>query len=116
MDEHDSRPSIVQADDIPVSNGIRRSARSKRAPQKYDEGHSITQEKSSQATTTAKPQRPKRRAAEAAREQIAPEDVTTLHEMLFARMDDNERKEYRGWVELESEPVSSQPCQLVGNL
>ncbi|KAI1363524.1 ubiquitin carboxyl-terminal hydrolase [Xylaria arbuscula] len=104
MDEQDSVPSpVVDNGDDPIVNGTRRSARVKKATQKYEEEHSVPQEKPNQATPP--PQRPKRRAAEAAREQIHPEDVSLLHEQLFARMDDDERKEYEGWVELESEPV-----------
>lgn len=37
------------------------------------------------------------------------ERVDVLHEEVFARMNDDERKEYRGWVELESEPVGLLP-------
>jgi hypothetical protein len=117
MDKHDSVPSlVVDDDDEPMVNGTRRSARATRAPRKYEEKHPVPQEKPSQTTPTqakdtAQSQRPKRRAAEAAEEQITSEDVSSLHEMLFARMDDDERKEYKGWVELESEPVSSQPFQ-----
>ncbi|TGJ78563.1 hypothetical protein E0Z10_g10200 [Xylaria hypoxylon] len=105
MDENNTTATSFDADDVPIANGIRRSARSKRAPAKYDEEYIIPPEKPSQINITARTDRPKRKAAETARQQIVPEEVASLHEEIFARMDIDERKEYRGWVELESEPA-----------
>ncbi|KAI0431278.1 ubiquitin carboxyl-terminal hydrolase [Xylaria sp. FL1042] len=95
----------AEPDDALMANGVRRSARSKKVPLKYDEEYTIPPEKPSQTTTTTRAERPKRRAAEAARERIVPEEVASLQEEVFARMDIDEWKEYRGWVELESEPA-----------
>ncbi|KAI0150584.1 cysteine proteinase [Xylariaceae sp. FL1272] len=89
------------SDDIP----IRRSERAKKVPRKYDEEVIIMAETTRKPLPTIKMDRPKRKAAEAAREQTEPEDVEVLQEQLFACMDIDERKEYRGWVELESEPA-----------
>ncbi|KAI8950223.1 cysteine proteinase [Xylaria longipes] len=106
LEENNYVVPSTNPDDLPITNGIRRSGRAKKVPMKYDEESIIPSEKSNQAkTTTTRADRPKRRAAEAAREQIIPEDVATLQEQIFARMDTDERKEYRGWVELESEPA-----------
>ncbi|KAI0453933.1 cysteine proteinase [Xylaria acuta] len=105
-EEHNAAAPPTNPDDLPIINGIRRSGRAKKVPTKYDEECIIPSEKPNQAkTTTTRADRPKRRAAEAAQEQMVPEEVATLQEQIFARMDINERKEYRGWVELESEPA-----------
>ncbi|KAI0467299.1 cysteine proteinase [Xylaria cf. heliscus] len=104
--EGDNAAAPANPDDLLVTNGIRRSGRAKKAPIKYDEECTIPSGKSSQTKTAAtRADRPKRRAAEAAREQMVLEEVGTLQEQIFARMDIDERKEYRGWVELESEPA-----------
>ncbi|KAI3339337.1 ubiquitin carboxyl-terminal hydrolase [Ustulina deusta] len=95
----------TESDDMPIVNGIRRSARARKAPPKYDEEYIIPSEKPSESKIIARAERPKRRAAEAAREQIVPEGAASLQEEIFAHMDIDERKEYRGWVELESEPA-----------
>ncbi|KAJ8115533.1 hypothetical protein ONZ43_g4645 [Nemania bipapillata] len=92
-------------DDVPTASGARRSARPRKAPLKYDEEYIIPSETPSAAKTLARPNRPKRAAAEVARKQIVPEQTASLQEQVFARMDIDERKEYRGWVELESEPA-----------
>ncbi|KAI3319906.1 cysteine proteinase [Xylariaceae sp. AK1471] len=93
-------------DDLPIANGIRRSGRSKKVPLKYDEEYIIPPaEVPSQPKTTSRADRPKRRSAEAALEQSVLEEVDVLQEQIFARMDIDERKEYQGWVELESEPA-----------
>ncbi|KAI1349239.1 ubiquitin carboxyl-terminal hydrolase [Xylaria sp. FL0043] len=105
MADNDLTEKPAESDDMPLANGVRRSARSKKVPLKYDEEYIIPAEKPSQPTTTVKAERPKRKAAEAARERIVPEEVATLQEQVFAHMDLDERKEYRGWVELESEPA-----------
>jgi hypothetical protein len=101
-------------DDLPIANGIRRSGRPKKAPLKYDEEYIAPPvETPSQPKTNSRVDRPKRRSAEAAYEQIVSEEVDVLQEHIFARMDTNERKEYQGWVELESEPVSMQPSDML---
>ncbi|KAI0190732.1 ubiquitin carboxyl-terminal hydrolase [Xylaria flabelliformis] len=106
LEENHEAMSTTNPDDLPIVNGIRRSSRAKRVPLKYDEEVIIPAEKSNQAKTiTTKAPRPKRSAADAARERMAPEEVVILQEEVFARMDIDERKEYRGWVELESEPA-----------
>ncbi|TRX90520.1 hypothetical protein FHL15_008493 [Xylaria flabelliformis] len=106
IEENHVAVSTANPDDLPIVNGIRRSGRAKRVPLKYDEEVIIPAEKSNQAKTiTTKAARPKRSAADAARERMVPEEVAILQEEVFARMDIDERKEYRGWVELESEPA-----------
>ncbi|KAI0550948.1 cysteine proteinase [Xylaria curta] len=98
--------STTNPDDLPIVNGIRRSGRAKRVPMRYDEERIIPSEKPDQPKPIInKTARPKRSAAEAAREQMVPEEVAILQEEVFARMDSDERKEYLGWVELESEPA-----------
>ncbi|KAI1130146.1 cysteine proteinase [Nemania abortiva] len=93
-------------DNVPIANNIRRSARSKRAPLKYDEEYIIpASENANPVKIPPRTDRPKRKAAEAAREKITPEEIASLQEQVFARMDIDERKEYGGWVELESEPA-----------
>lgn len=104
--------TCADPDDVPVANSIRRSARSRKMPSKYDDECVVLSEKPCETEITARPDRPKRRAAEAARKQIVPEEVASLQEEIFARMDIDERKEYRGWVELESEPVSPKSSYL----
>ncbi|KAI1264565.1 cysteine proteinase [Xylariaceae sp. FL1019] len=97
----DTAAGLHNPDDVP----IRRSERAKKVPRKYDEEVITMAETPRKPLPTVKTDRPKRKAAESAREQIEPEDVQVLQEQVFARMDINERKEYRGWVELESEPA-----------
>ncbi|KAI1826330.1 cysteine proteinase [Xylaria intraflava] len=103
-------------DDVPVTNIIRRSGRQKKVPLKYDEEYVIPAAKPnyppnhaptrpSRPKQTAKTDRPKRGEAEAAHPPVVDEDVASLQEEVFSRMDIDERKEYRGWVELESEPA-----------
>lgn len=104
--EQTMRAASLNPDDMPIANDIRRSGRPKKAPHKYDEEYIDPAEGPSQTKVTSRIDRPKRRAAEAALDRNEPEDVATLQEQIFARMDIDERQEYRGWVELESEPVS----------
>ncbi|KAJ2986944.1 hypothetical protein NUW58_g4787 [Xylaria curta] len=92
-------------DDVPIANSARRSTRARKVPHKYNKEYIIPAERTSQTRTAPRANRPKRRAAEAALEQIIPEEAAPLQEQVFASMDINERKEYRGWVELESEPA-----------
>ncbi|KAI0836162.1 cysteine proteinase [Hypoxylon sp. FL0890] len=87
------------------NNGIRRSSRAKKAPSKYDEEYGIpAYETSAQPASAIKQARPKRKATQAAKESMVPEDTGPLLEELLSRMSPDERKEYGGWVELESEP------------
>ncbi|KAI1135455.1 cysteine proteinase [Hypoxylon sp. FL0543] len=94
--------SPISLDD---NNGIRRSSRAKKAPSKYDEEYIIPPyETPTQSASTIKQARPKRKAAQAATENMVPEDTGPLLEEILSRMSPDERKEYGGWVELESEP------------
>lgn len=87
------------------NNGIRRSSRAKKVPSKYDEEYVVpAYEAHTQSASTIKQSRPKRKAAQAAIESMVPEDIGPLLEELLSRMSLDERKDYGGWVELESEP------------
>ncbi|KAI0381119.1 cysteine proteinase [Hypomontagnella monticulosa] len=93
----------------PISNdspdtGVRRSSRTKKAPAKYDEEQVIPAYEASGQPTTTRKSRPKRKAAQIAEENIEPEDAAGLLDDVLSRMTQDERKEYGGWVELESEP------------
>ncbi|KAI0542400.1 ubiquitin carboxyl-terminal hydrolase [Xylaria digitata] len=105
MEENNIMAASPNPYDGLVTNAIRRSARTRKVPAKYDEEYVIPSKQPSQPSFTAATDRPKRKAAEAAREQIVSEEVASLQEEIFAHMDIDERKEYRGWVELESEPA-----------
>ncbi|KAI1338101.1 cysteine proteinase [Xylariaceae sp. FL0016] len=88
------------------SSGTRKSARAKKAPQKYDDEYVLSSHESALPMPPAKQtSRPKRKAAEVAAQTTLKEDVAVVQEEAFARMNDDERKEYQGWVELESEPA-----------
>ncbi|KAI5859918.1 cysteine proteinase [Durotheca rogersii] len=81
----------------------RRSARAKKAPAKYDEEYVIpANDTRSQPTPQAT--RSKRKAAQTADQSLVQEDAGQLLEEILAQMSPDERKEYGGWVELESEP------------
>ncbi|KAI1438139.1 cysteine proteinase [Xylaria sp. CBS 124048] len=115
----------ADSEDQPIGNTARRSGRQKKVPLKYDEMYMIPEDKpvpsSSHPQQTersdsperlekrpneaAKPKKRKRRVAEVAQEQIIDEELASLQEEVFSSMDIDERKEYRGWVELESEPA-----------
>ncbi|KAI1478519.1 cysteine proteinase [Daldinia eschscholtzii] len=85
------------------NEGIRRSSRATKAPAKYDEEYVIPTYK--EPTQPAIPSsRPKRKAARIAEENIVSEEPGPLLEAALSRMSQDERKEYGGWVELESEP------------
>ncbi|KAI2634475.1 cysteine proteinase [Xylaria nigripes] len=90
---------------LQLTNPARRSGRQKKVPLKYDDEYLVPEEKAIQPKPTVKTERPKRRAVENPQMQIPNEDVASLQEQVFARMDIDERKEYLGWVELESEPA-----------
>ncbi|KAI1631131.1 cysteine proteinase [Biscogniauxia mediterranea] len=88
-----------------LMNGMRRSGRAKKPPARYD-GETITP---TSLPTTPRPAttqlRPKRKAAVAAAEEISYEAAIPRLEDFLSRVSPEERKEYRGWVELESEPA-----------
>lgn len=99
----------------PVSNdgqntGVRRSSRARRTPSHLDEYEIATFETRSKSATKSatkpatKQSRPKRKAAQDATENITPDDTSGLLEDILNPMLPDERKEYSGWVELESEP------------
>ncbi|KAI0474981.1 ubiquitin carboxyl-terminal hydrolase [Xylariaceae sp. FL0804] len=108
----------------PVSGGTpvagsRRSTRNRKAPAMYD-GASVDVVDAADTVDTVdvkgpprivikEDSRPKRKAAQLASQtfetgEAEPQDVSLLLNQSFAQMDANERKEYQGWVELESEP------------
>ncbi|KAI1458521.1 cysteine proteinase [Annulohypoxylon moriforme] len=99
-----SQTPVQLVDPVPEGNdGVRRTTRQKKPPSRYDEEYvNLTSEPPAQPSS--KQPRPKRKAAQAAAESIIPEDGAPILEDVFTRMDTNERKEYEGWVELESEP------------
>ncbi|KAI1463549.1 cysteine proteinase [Daldinia caldariorum] len=100
-------PDNAQNDDSQnistANNGVRRSGRATKAPIKYDEKYDnpASKEPVQPAIPTS---RPKRKAARIAEENIVPEEPGPLLEAALSRMSQDERKEYGGWVELESEP------------
>jgi len=98
--------TTLKPNDVPTTaNVMRRSGRAKKAPRKYDEEYIFPSQTNGQQTEVPTRTNPKRRAAEAALENIEPEETAVLQEQNLARMDIDERKEYRGWVQLESEPA-----------
>ncbi|KAI1411544.1 cysteine proteinase [Hypoxylon sp. FL1857] len=89
------------------NNGIRRSSRARRVPMSRIDQYYFKPARGppdQPASPTIKQARPKRKAAQAATESMVPEDTGPLLEELLDRMSPDERKEYGGWVELESEP------------
>lgn len=87
---------------------MRRSSRTKKVPAKYDEEYIIPNAKAP-GRPAIKQDRPKRKAAQAATQNIVPEDAGPILEDVLSHMSPDERKEYDGWVELESDPVSRPP-------
>ncbi|KAK8136432.1 hypothetical protein PG984_004372 [Apiospora sp. TS-2023a] len=101
-------PTTDIGDDEPMKP-IRRSARARRAVNRYDDGE--FQPPSSAPSGTRKilvSARPKRKAAEMASKKMEPEtlkaNLAQLEHALSA-MQPGERKEFAGWVEIESEPA-----------
>ncbi|KAI1486066.1 cysteine proteinase [Biscogniauxia mediterranea] len=88
-----------------LMSGMRRSGRTKKPPARYN-GETTTPPS---LPTTPRPAttqlRPKRKAAVAAAEEISYEAAIPRLEDFLSRVSPEERKEYRGWVELESEPA-----------
>ncbi|KAI0098441.1 cysteine proteinase [Daldinia grandis] len=94
----------AQNTDTP-SNGTRRSGRATKAPTKYDEEYvNVIPAYEAPLQPAIPSTRPKRKASHIAKENIIPEDPGPLLETALSRMSQDERKEYGGWVELESEP------------
>ncbi|KAI0397498.1 cysteine proteinase [Xylariaceae sp. FL0594] len=94
-------------DEVPTTaNTARRSGRATKPRRMYD-AEDIVPAHAMKQQTQESPTRPKakRKAAEAALGNIGPEDTAALQDQVLARMDIDERKEYRGWVQLESEPA-----------
>ncbi|KAH9890849.1 cysteine proteinase [Xylariomycetidae sp. FL2044] len=94
------------AENLPLTNGARRSGRARKATTKFDGDHAgsndvpIVQSEPLDTQT-----RPKRKASQIAAENVEIEDFGVVMEHFVARMTDDELREYRGWVELESEPA-----------
>ncbi|KAI1207415.1 cysteine proteinase [Annulohypoxylon truncatum] len=85
------------------NDGVRRTTRLKKPPSRYEEEYiNLTSETPTQPAI--KQTRPKRKAAQVAADNIIPEDVAPILEDVLIQMYPDERKEYEGWVELESEP------------
>ncbi|KAI1082594.1 cysteine proteinase [Whalleya microplaca] len=103
VQQEDSIAVAPPEPDHVTENRTRRSSRAKKVPAKYDEEYVIPAHESP-SIPAVKRDRPKRKAAQAATEAIVQEEVGPLHDEIFARMTPDERKEYGGWVELESEP------------
>ncbi|KAH9997452.1 cysteine proteinase [Xylariaceae sp. FL0662B] len=100
--ENGTAAASPHSDNAPVTR-TRRSSRAKKVPTKYEEDFVLPAYELPNGPAIKK-DRPKRKAAHLAAEAIVPEDVGPLPEEMFARMTPDERKEYGGWVELESEP------------
>ncbi|KAI8965536.1 cysteine proteinase [Daldinia sp. FL1419] len=84
-------------------SGTRRSGRATKAPAKYDEEYVIPAYQAP-AQSAIPSSRPKRKAARIAADNIVLEEPGPLLETALSRISQEERKEYGGWVELESEP------------
>ncbi|KAI2469175.1 cysteine proteinase [Annulohypoxylon bovei var. microspora] len=101
MPEPKGNPPVDPVPDEDV--GTRHTRRMRKAPARYDEEYgNFASEASAQASL--KKSRPKRKAAQVAMENITPYDAGPILEDILNRMSADERKEYEGWVELESEP------------
>jgi hypothetical protein len=103
-------PSPTPTDELIPS--ARRSSRVRKEVKKYEDEHhviaaSVTPSRASKSSPNRN--RPKRKAAVTAEENMVSEEAGPE---LLAEMSPHERKEYAGWVELESEPV----CNISGRL
>ncbi|KAL7620034.1 hypothetical protein AAE478_010583 [Parahypoxylon ruwenzoriense] len=101
-DESGTPPVSPIPVDTSQNTAARRSSRARKAPAKYDEEYVIPAYETPRPTS--RQSRPKRKAAQAATQSIVPEDAGPLLENILDRMSPDERREYGGWVELESEP------------
>ncbi|KAI1498430.1 cysteine proteinase [Biscogniauxia marginata] len=88
-----------------LQNGTRRSGRAKKLPSRFDDDTITPNPAPSPQLPAATQTRPKRKAAVVASENIIAEGINQELEQFLARVSPDERKEYRGWVELESEPA-----------
>ncbi|KAI0893187.1 cysteine proteinase [Annulohypoxylon nitens] len=96
--------TVQPMDPIPEGNdGVRRTTRLKKPPSRYDDEY-VNPTPALSIQPSVKQSRPKRKAAQVATNNIATEDVAPILEDVLTRMNPGERKEYGGWVELESEP------------
>lgn len=99
-------PSVSPISDDVLYPTTRRSSRAKKAVRRLDDDGNDQAVQTRQSLPGVRKDRPKRKAAVAAAQSIIPEDAGPLLQEILAEMTPDERKEYRGWVELESEPVS----------
>ncbi|KAI0157077.1 cysteine proteinase [Hypoxylon sp. FL1284] len=95
-------PASPTADDV-KNNGARRSTRTRKAPPKYDQDN-VVPNSQARGQPATKRTAPKRKAAQAATQNMIPEDPHANLEDTLSRMSPDERREYNGWVQLESEP------------
>ncbi|KAI1090504.1 cysteine proteinase [Rostrohypoxylon terebratum] len=99
-----SQTPVRLIDLVPEGNdGIRRTTRLKKPPSRYDDEY-VNPSPTISVQPSVKQPRPKRKATQVATSNIIPEDVAPILEDILTRMNPGERKEYGGWVELESEP------------
>lgn len=114
MDQRDPSAEIATPLGSPISSAglpdsVRRSARTKNCVHKYEDEDFVaspSKEASLPGPRVARTSRPKRKAAAAAADLDVTEDGAVLLDQIVAHVTAGERSEYKGWVELESEPVS----------
>ncbi|RYP69793.1 hypothetical protein DL771_005902 [Monosporascus sp. 5C6A] len=104
-------PTVSSLSDDGPAMTARRSSRAKKAVKRpededdYGVNHTVVNRWSQSHFPKERPkERPKRKATMAAAESIVAEDAGPLLQEILAEMTTDERKEYKGWVELESEP------------
>ncbi|KAH7029409.1 ubiquitin carboxyl-terminal hydrolase [Microdochium trichocladiopsis] len=94
----------------PSTDTVRRSSRTKKSVKKFEDEDFVvaatpSKSASRQSAPTNRASRPKRKAAVAAEEINVTEDSMVLLDQVVTHMHPDERTEYKGWVELESEPA-----------
>ncbi|RYP92554.1 hypothetical protein DL770_001312 [Monosporascus sp. CRB-9-2] len=100
-------PTVSSLSDDGPATVARRSSRAKKALKRLedDNDYAVNYAVVNRRSQSDFPkERPKRKAAMAAAESIVAEDAGPLLQEILAEMTTDERKEYKGWVELESEP------------
>lgn len=101
------------------TDSVRRSTRARRGVKKLeDEDYVVTtpsKAASRQPNPAQRATRPKRKSAVISTENDITEDGLVLLEQVVSHMVPEERSEYKGWVELESEPVSERPVPLLSH-
>ncbi|RYP55461.1 hypothetical protein DL769_010157 [Monosporascus sp. CRB-8-3] len=104
-------PTVSSLSDDGPTMITRRSSRARKAVKRFEDdddyavNHAVVNRWSQSDFQKERPkERPKRKAAVAAAESIVAEDAGPLLQEILAEMTTDERKEYKGWVELESEP------------